>query len=97
MTKTVVATLWQDQFERRDGKVTYKRPGAIAGERRSPGLSELIENFTWARDNCDGLFNVIIAIAKDKAADPRSIQECFPSKMIMKLINFDEETGAFMA
>lgn len=56
-----------------------------------------MENFAWARDHCDGRFNVIIARAKDVNADPRSIQECFPSKMVMRLVHLDLATGAFIA
>src|SRR5207249_4825516 len=29
---------------------------------------------------------VIVAKAKDQKADPRTIQECFPSKMVMRLM-----------
>src|SRR5438477_4684794 len=95
--KTVVATFWQDQFERKDGRLIYARPGLAAGERKRPGLTEQTENFAWARDHCGGRFNVIIARAKDPKADPRSIEECFPSKMVMKLTHLDAETGAFAA
>jgi len=40
---------------------------------------------------------VIVAKAKDQKADPRTIQECFPSKMVMRLMEFDGATGAFIA
>ena len=95
--KTVVATLWQDEFSRKDGKVYYDRSALPEHIRRRPGNSELMENFAWAKDYCDGRFKVIIAIAQDMNADPRSIQECFPSKMTMKLLSFDPTTGAFLA
>ncbi len=95
--KTVVVTLWQDEFSRKDGRVLYDRPPLPEHVRQRPGCAELMENFAWARDHCNGLFKVIIAIAKDKDADPRSIQECFPSKMVMKILDFDPETGAFLA
>jgi hypothetical protein len=56
-----------------------------------------MENLAWARDNCDGLFKVIIAIAKDTRAERRSIKECFPSKMMMRLTHLDVPTAAFSA
>lgn len=96
--KTVVVTLWQDLFEKRDGRVVYSWVGQ---DLRDPdtrlGFHEMLENIAWARDHCDGLFKVIIAIAKDPRAEPRSIKECFPSKMVMRLTSFDTETGAFVA
>jgi hypothetical protein len=95
--KTVVVTLWQDEISRKEGRLVCERPGTPEHIRRRPGFSELMENFAWAQHHCNGSFKVIIAIAKDKTADPRSIQECFPSKMAMKLLHFDAETGAFLA
>jgi len=95
--QTVVATFWQDQFSRKDGRLLYERPASRETGRRRPGFNELMENLAWARDHCAGRFKVIIAKAKDVKADPRSIEECFPSKMVMKLVEFDETTGAFVA
>lgn len=97
-TNTVVVTFWQDQFSRKDGKLVYERPGfdPSAPDRR-PGFHELMENLAWARDNCEGLFSVIIAKAKNPLAHPRSIEECFPSKMIMRLKHLNEANGAFTA
>lgn len=96
--KAVVATLWQDEFERRGGRLIYARSASDYGEHDSrPGFHEMMENLTWARDHCDGLFRVIIAIAKDTTARPRSIKECFPSEMVMRLESIDTNTGAFVA
>src|SRR4051794_39640004 len=77
--KNVIVTLWQDHFKRRDGKLCYVREGGdpLNPDRR-PGYRELMENLTWAIDNCDRQFNVIVAIAKDTTAHPRSIAECHP-------------------
>jgi hypothetical protein len=95
--KTVVVTLWQDQFSRKDGRVLYARPPAVEQHRRLPGFGELMDNFVWARDHCEGRFKVIIAKAKDPTADRRRIERCFPSEMTMKLVEFDPSTGAFVA
>ncbi|MEI9991816.1 MAG: hypothetical protein WDM86_17470 [Rhizomicrobium sp.] len=95
--KIVVATLWQDQFSRRDNRLIYARPGFTLGERKRPGFSEWVENLAWAEDHCGGRFHVIAAIPKDKNADPRSIAECFPTKTVMRIVEFDRQTGAFVA
>ena len=96
-TATVVVTLWQDQFRRIDGRLIYDRSEYTPAERRRPGFSELMKNLLWARDHCDSRFKVIIAKAKDVNAHPRSIDDCFPSNMIMRLIHLDTTTGAFTA
>jgi hypothetical protein len=54
-----------------------------------------MENLRWALDHCDGWVRVIIAIAKNKNAHPRSISECFPSKMQLRVTHLDQTTGAF--
>lgn len=95
--RTVVVTLWQDLFTRKDGRATYSRPAFAPDRKRPPGLKELIENLVWSRDHLNGRFNVIIAKAKDVNASPRSIDECFPTKMIMRITHLDPETGAFTA
>jgi hypothetical protein len=96
--KTVVVTLWQDLFTRERHRLIYSRPGSeLSAPDRRPGFRELMENLTWARDNCEGQFKIIIAIAKDVSAEPRAIAECFPSPMTMKLTHLDVSTGAFTA
>ena len=96
--KTVVATLWEDQFTLRNGGLVYERPGFIGpGEKKRPGHTEWVENLKWAQDHCDGRFHVIYAIAKDAKADPRAIAECFPTDMVMRLVKLDPRTGAFVA
>jgi len=92
----VVVTLWQDQFTRENGRVVYARnfPPEIAAR---PGFRELMDNLSWARDHCDGRFNVIVAIPKNRNAEPRSIAECFPSKMVMKLTHLNAAAGEFVA
>jgi len=56
-----------------------------------------MENLEWARDHCNGRVKVIVAIAKDINVSPRSIRECFPSKMVMKIVDFNAESGALLA
>ena len=97
-TKTVVVTLWQDEFVKKNGRLTYSRPGFDPAEPDTrPGLRELMDNFVWAQEHSDGRFRVIIARAKDKNAEPRSIVECFPSKMTMRLMHLNPANGAWAA
>jgi hypothetical protein len=94
--KKVSVTLWQDLFE--NGTMLYR---SIASQSEdgwvgSSGHLELIENLAWARDHLDGEVSVIIAVAKDRNASPRSIQECFPQpNLIMRVAELDETTGDF--
>jgi hypothetical protein len=54
-----------------------------------------MDNLQWALANANGKVSVIIAIAKDKAAKPRSIAECFPSKMQLRVTHCDPSDGSF--
>jgi len=100
--KTVVLTLWQDEFSRNDddgGMAYHARVREDAAEWiKRPGNRERLENLKWAKEHCDGLFRVVIAIAKDVDARPRAIKECFPQpSLIMKIQELDEKTGEFRA
>jgi hypothetical protein len=65
---------------------------------KRPGNRERLENLKWAKENCGGLFRVVIAKAKDVTARPRAIMECFPQpNLIMKIMELDEATGEFRA
>jgi hypothetical protein len=91
----VAVTLWQDRFLEK-GTAYESWHDDVPGEWRSrPGFVELIENLAYARDNLDGTVHVIIAVAKDKDARPRSIERSFPSQMTMRVTQLDEEEGKF--
>lgn len=94
--KKVSVTLWRDLFE--NGTMLYRSTASCSQEgwEGSSGHLELVENLAWARDNLDGKVSVIIAVAKDKNASPRSIQECFPQpNLIMRVVELDENSGDF--
>jgi hypothetical protein len=94
--KKVSVTLWQDLFE--NGTMLYRSAASSSQESwvGSSGHLELIENLAWARDNLDGEVSVIIAVAKDKNASPRTIRECFPQpNLIMRLVELNEKSGDF--
>jgi hypothetical protein len=92
--KIVVVTLWTDRFTRKKGKLTYERTGPDPAIARH-GAVEWNENLAWARDHCNGRVRVIVATAKEVTARPRSIAECYPCLLTMKVASFDYETGAF--
>lgn len=97
--KTVVLTLWRDEFSYKSEPATYDCFGlktAIWSNRH--GNRERLENLIWARDQCDGLFRVVIAVAEDVKAEPRAIASCFPHPtMVMRITDLDENTGEFRA
>ena len=95
-TKTVVVTLWQDEFTwTQDGRRVYECGSVWAESRSSPGHNELMDNLRWALNHCDGWVKVIIAIANDPTAVPRTIKECGPTKMQVRVTRLDEATGEF--
>ena len=92
----VAVTLWQDRFE--GGGKIYRSRNHRGDEwwLHSPGNSELMDNLELARDNLDGVVQVIVAIPKDKSASPRSIKECFPHPSLrMRVTQLDRVTGEF--
>jgi hypothetical protein len=97
---TVVINLWKDRFSYHKGRAEYdeRAHGDIAQWMNRPGNRERLENLIWARDHCDGLFRVNIAIAEDINASPRKIIDVFPQdKLCMRVTDLDEQTGAFRA
>jgi hypothetical protein len=95
--KDIAVTLWQDRFEDK-GRIYRSWNTDRPGEWKSrPGFVELIENLALARDNADGAVHVILAQARDRDANPRSIARCFPQPSLkMRVIELDEEEGTFV-
>ena len=96
-TKTVVVTLWKDLLKKEESGFCYRNPKPPAEVARRLGHGELIENLIWARENCEGRFNVIVAVARDPSEDPRKVAECYPIKTVMQLADFDPVSGSFTA
>jgi hypothetical protein len=89
--------LWQDRFE--NGTKIYRSWSSDKpGEWKSrPGFVELIENLVHARDYLNGTVSVIILVAKDKKATPRSIGRSFPHPDLkMRVVELDENEGTFV-
>jgi len=78
--KTVVLTLWVDYIQPgQDKTIVYENVGdGSLGWVRRPGNRERLENLRFAMDRCGGLFRVVFVRAKDTAAEPREIAECYP-------------------
>jgi hypothetical protein len=98
--KTVVMTLWKDLIQYKDGKIFYD----AFGRKYAPqwvsklGNRERLEKLKWTRDHCDELFRVVIVVAKNVKASPRAIAQSYPQeRMVMRLIELNEETGEFRA
>jgi hypothetical protein len=98
--RTVVITLWEDEIHY-DGNTLV---ADMFGHERLHlwthrlGNRGRIQDLAWARDRCDGLFRVVMTVAKDIKATPRSIARCYPQKtLVMKLIRLNEKTGEFRA
>jgi len=96
----IVLTLWKDGISVTEGVTRYDSfdPTGQARWIDTPGNRERLENLKWARDNCGGFFRVVITVAKDIHAVPRSISECYPQpNLVMRITDMNEETGEFRA
>jgi len=93
--KTVVVTLWKDEFNGPAGQMTYARPDR-GDWSDGPGFRYFIEDLVWARDNCEGVVRVIVANPKDERGQTRRIADCYPQeRLVMRVIHADPATGAF--
>lgn len=97
---TVILQLWKERLNYTTDPISYSEfgnPHLIEdGERL--GNHQRIKDLCWARDNCDGLFRVVVGVPKDANKRPRQTGEAYPQKtLIMKLIELDETTGEFRA
>lgn len=94
--QTVVLTLWEDRISEDGNTVIYNDP--VETGKHKPGNKDRIKNLIWARDHCEGQFRVVVTVARDTKARPRSIAKRYPHKtLVMKLTELDENTGAFRA
>jgi hypothetical protein len=97
--RTVVVTLWADKLREVPGGVRYDLYDApdLDAWRTKRGNRERIRDLVLARDQCDGLFKVVIG-RENQAGDAMlegSVYEA--SEITMRLIDLDETTGEFSA
>jgi hypothetical protein len=98
--QTVVMVLWQHLLDYSTNPISYSHYGwhQLLAHNREPSTKERVENLIWARDHCDGLFNVIIAVPVDPNDIDRGIADAFPhDRLVMKLVQLCEQTGEFRA
>lgn len=95
----VALVLWQDGVKGKNGDLTYDDTENPNAEWRGrPGSIERTQLLKHCRDNLDGRFRAVIAVAVDVEGDPRQIDRCFPQKGVFwQLDYFDDVTGAFTA
>ena len=91
-TKTVVITIWKDQIKFKDKKPfwnTFNLPHSQRNElwKDQFGNRERIKYLKHAISELNGLFRVVITVAKDPNAFPREISSCYPWEGIwMKIL-----------
>ncbi len=93
-TKTVVVTLWQNEFSRKDGVTVYERSerGKWA---KGPGYRDFLAHLVWAKLHCNGVVRLIIAIPNSSGTG-KKIKECFPKEALrMRVVSVEETSGAF--
>jgi hypothetical protein len=97
---TIVLQLWKDRLNYKTKPISYSdfKDPLLPQWRDRPGNKERIDNLRWALSHCNGKFRVVIGVAKDTKAQPRETLEAFAQpNMLMKITDFDEETGEFSA
>lgn len=98
--RVIVLTIWEDEIKNLNGTMVldvYGNP-RLADWTNRFGNRERIRNLIWARDQCGGLFRVVMNRAKDINASPRSILATFPHEtLVMRLTDLNEITGEFRA
>jgi hypothetical protein len=92
--KTVVVTLWQQDFRGRGGAMTYKLHD-FGDWFRGPGVNEFFKHLNWAVVNCGGMVRVIIVTKeRTQSGPPRTI--CFPRPdLVMRVTHLDAKIGSF--
>ena len=95
----VVLSIWKDQINYKTKPPSYNLFGDVrlAEWIDKPGNHERIDHLKWVRDQRAGLFRVVIVTAVDTTVEPRKIDEAYPTKLTMRLIDLNESSGEFSA
>jgi len=95
--QVVAVRLWQDRFEDKGRLYRSWRDDEPGAFKSRPGFTELLQNLAFARDQLEGVVSVILLVAKDKAAMPRSIERSSPAPNLkMRVIELDQAEGTFL-
>lgn len=91
--KTVVLSLWKDEFKGPVGAMVYDRP-STADWHDGPGKQQFFRDLAWAVAHCGGIVRVILVIRDPR--EPGRVLECYPQKnWLMRVTHLDREAGAF--
>ncbi|EAS50778.1 hypothetical protein SI859A1_00903 [Aurantimonas manganoxydans SI85-9A1] len=97
----VVLTFWKDKLLFDKATKTYSYDDSAweaADEVNRPGNSERREYIRLALAKLGGVVRVVVATAEDTKARPRKIASAHPlPRVLMKIVEFDDETGQFKA
>jgi hypothetical protein len=93
--KTVVVTLWLDEFKGQAGKMVYARQG-LGDWHKGSGSRFFFEDLAWAVANCGGIVRVVVAVRDPRQTGRAKTLECYPRKdLVMRVVHVDPKTGAF--
>ena len=94
----VVVTAWRDHFDWKASPPLYDgRPADDPDTADRLGARERSSLLKKAMDEHGGLVDVVLLSARDVAAVPRSIEDCFVANFRFSVISLDEGTGGFVA
>lgn len=97
----LVVALWADRFDMKQNPPVYdgtESESDASWVANRPGNREHLQDLAWGQDHCAGEFRVVMVRAKDPAARPREIADCFPKDgWVMRLIELDRALGQFRA
>jgi len=97
--KIVVLTMWADSFDPAPGSAfsSFNHP-SLAHWQNARGNKDRIKNLKFAQEHCGGLFRVVVVIAKDVGAMPRTaLNLCPHPTKVMRITDFNPNTGEFSA
>jgi hypothetical protein len=97
--RRLVVTMWEDEIERENDKVTYQSRYLLLTQGQSSRVrKKWTANMKWARDHCDSLVRVVVLVAQNPQSKPKKFHSCYPHEtLVMRIMHFDVITGAFRA
>lgn len=91
--KTVVVSLWRDEFVGPAGAMVYEK-GDTNDWVDGPAKREFFRHLRWALDHCGGIVRVVVAVRD--LADRARASDCYPApKLILRIAELDAINGAF--
>lgn len=96
--ENVVLALWHHRFDNPDRPHFYSEFGnRVEDWRDKTGNRDRIDHLRWARDHRQGLFLVVWGSVPDIHAEPKRKATYRPTRLVMRLVDLNEETGEFSA